>query len=220
MYGNQADDWQALSENYRAMLDGELENLAEEIDTLTETAQQVLRAELKRRGLAEPGAKQAAWSGTPAQSRFASRVDPNAQYDGAAEPEASGDGAQEASQDYTWKTPLRDCDSEVEARALSEVLRRAGIDSWVELPGGRGFFLASPRVMVAADQLEQASVVAQQPISQEILDDLSVETPEFETPRCPACHAEDPTLESTEPSNSWLCEECGEKWADPVEEAK
>jgi hypothetical protein len=215
MYDNPSADWQALSEHYRSMFDGELENLAKEMDTLTETAQQVLRAELKNRGLAEPGTGQPIWAETQTPFRLARKVNPGPWDDAADQPESTGEDEQGVSKEFTWKTPLRDCTSEAEARALSEVLHRAGIDSWIELPGRRGGALVAPRILMAADQLEQAIEIAGRPIPQEILD-LSVEAPEFEAPHCPACHAEDPTLESTEPSNSWLCEACGKQWTEPV----
>ncbi len=206
MHDNPAADWQALTENYRAMLDGELEKLAEESATLTETAQQVLRAELQRRGLPEPGSKPRTWTETQGQTSFAGNADPDTWAD---------EGGQPAPAEFTWKTPLRECGSEAEARALSEVLRRVGIESWVELPGRRGFALASPRVVVAADQLEQAIEATAKPIPQSLLDEFSAPAAEFEAPRCPACHAEDPVLESTDPTNQWLCEACGKQWAEP-----
>jgi hypothetical protein len=216
MYDNSSTDWQALSQHYRSMFDGELENLAKEMDTLTEMAQQVLRAELKNRGLSAPGTGQRTWAETQTPFRLVRNANPGVGDDDVDLPESTGENEQRVPTEFTWKTPLRDCGSEVEARALSEVLHRAGIDNWIELPGRRGGALASPRVLVAADQLEQATEVASRPIPKEILDDLSVEAPEFESPHCPACHAEDPTLESTEPSNSWLCEACGKQWTEPI----
>jgi hypothetical protein len=40
--------------------------------------------------------------------------------------------------------------------------------------------------------------------------------PEYVPPTCPECHAEDPVLESADPSNNWLCEACAARWSDPV----
>ncbi len=74
------------------------------------------------------------------------------------------------------------------------------------------------QINVAADQLEEAREIAAQPIPQEIIEwqrELR-EAPAYEIPVCPKCKAEDPTLESVEPTNSWLCESCGYTWSDPI----
>jgi ribosomal protein L37AE/L43A len=73
--------------------------------------------------------------------------------------------------------------------------------------------------MFSAYQLDQARAIAAQPIPQDIVEDLKKEETEpqyFEIPACPKCKAEDPTLESVEPSNNWLCESCGYTWSDPI----
>jgi ribosomal protein L37AE/L43A len=72
---------------------------------------------------------------------------------------------------------------------------------------------------VAADQLDLAHEIVSRPIPQEILDHFAEEVPAFEAPKCPKCGAEDPVLESAEPTNSWLCEVCGKQWAEPQENA-
>jgi ribosomal protein L37AE/L43A len=217
MHQNPGQDWQALAENYRLMLDGELEELAADFSNLTETAQQVLRNELSNRGLAQPGAKaaSAAKPDAPAGMRWASPVDPDSggQESGASEAEddVSDDGL---ARDYTWKTPLCECDTSEQAVQLNAVLKRAGIDSWVEDANSR--WGGYPRVVVAADQLEQAIEIARQPIPQDIVDQSKIELPEYVAPTCPSCGAEDPVLESAEPANSWLCEACGRQWTEPI----
>ena len=74
------------------------------------------------------------------------------------------------------------------------------------------------QINVAADQLEAARAVIAQPIPQDVIDLIKEanSTATYEIPRCPKCKAEDPTLESVEPSNNWLCESCGYTWSDPV----
>jgi transposase-like protein len=52
------------------------------------------------------------------------------------------------------------------------------------------------------------------PMSQELVEQSKEEIPEFDFPVCPKCGAEDPVLENADPVNSWLCEECGNQWAD------
>ena len=97
------------------------------------------------------------------------------------------------------------------------MLRRAGIDSWIEAPENRGG-REWPRVVVAADQLDEARAIAEQPIPQDILDEVNDahSAREYEVPTCPQCGAPDPILESVEPSNNWLCESCEHTWSDPI----
>ena len=60
--------------------------------------------------------------------------------------------------EYTWKTPLCECEDQEEAWQIQEVLRQAGIESWIEGPGySVGPELSSPRIVVAADQLGESS---------------------------------------------------------------
>jgi len=98
------------------------------------------------------------------------------------------------------------------------MLQRAGIDTWIQATGGSG--LSGPRILVAADQLDQAQLIAAQPVPQDILDEeKELETaPAYELPVCPQCGAPDPTLESVEPTNTWLCESCDHTWSDPITE--
>ncbi len=215
---NPAEDWHSLTEHYRAMLDGELEQLAESFDDLTGTAKEVLRSEMRNRGLDEPGAARQAAGRTEqdAPERWASTVDPDAVAGESSDPEQDEDSA---SRDYTWKTLLCECETTDQANQIREMLRRAGIDSWVEKPGSR-WSVSTPRVVVAADQLEQAIEIARQPIPPDIVEQSTVEVPEYESPKCPQCGAEDPVLESAEPTNSWLCEACGKQWTEPAVDAE
>jgi hypothetical protein len=223
MHENPAADWQSLAEHYRSMYDEELQNLAADFADLTETAQQVLRSELTNRGLAAPGEKPAALTrvNASATQRWASGIDPDAGVDRSDDPDNSedddrieGDGPRE----FTWKTLLCESETTDQAYQLREMLKRAGIESWVEAPGGRSS-VSTPRVVVAADQLDEAIEIARRPIPQEIIDDTKMEAPEYEPPKCPSCGAEDPVLESAEPTNSWLCEVCGKEWTEPAIDA-
>jgi hypothetical protein len=218
MHDNPAQDWQSLAENYRAMLDGELEELASSSDDLTETARQVLRGELSNRGLLEPGAPGLTVKSTDsfAASRFRSSVDPDAGGDRSDRgDESAGD---DRPKEFTWKVPLCECEDEAQALAICDVLKRAGIESWYE---GRGARMGNwnPRVVVAADQLKEAREIAAKPIPKEVIDSYREEVPEFEAPKCPSCGDEDPVLESAEPTNSWLCEACGRQWTEAAIDA-
>src|ERR1700691_5664151 len=136
MQDNPAQDWQWLTENYRTMLDGELEELAGDFGSLTETARQVLRSELSNRGLAQPGAKPVGSERpeSPAAVRWASSVDPDAGVSLSKGVDRDEDGSPRK---FTWKTQLCVCETTEQANQIREMLRRAGIDSWVEKPGTR-----------------------------------------------------------------------------------
>jgi hypothetical protein len=208
-------EWQRLTEHYRQMGDLELQELAAGISDLTETAQQVLRNEMKSRGLGEMHA--------PARAPTQRGRAPVADWGVASDPifgpnhvpQVNVDEDDGSPRDYSWKTQLCECDTTEQARQIQEMLRRAGIDSWIENPGS-GWSTSNPRVVVGADQLEEAIQIVQQPIAQDIIDDSKAEVPEFELPRCPKCGAEDPVLEAVEPANSWSCEACGADWTDPA----
>jgi hypothetical protein len=109
---------------------------------------------------------------------------------------------------------------------IQAVLRRAGIESWIERAGGgRASRIADEfdgdlRVKVAADQLDQARAVIANPIPQDIVDESHQTVPDYEPPRCPSCGAEDPILESAEPVNAWKCESCGTEWTDSANESQ
>ena len=221
--------WQDLTENYRQMSDGELLSLAEKPEDLTDIAQQVLGDEMKKRKLSEPKAEPMPPAGAKNQADI--RWEPSSyRYEFPDDHPEDGDAPRE----YTWKTKLCDCETRMQALQLAAALQRAGIDSWIQGPRGTSsaFDLTFPRILVAADQLEQAQAIATQPIPQDIIDELMEEEEnrpqEFELPRCPKCGAPDPVLcpaEELKPGdprrhdldwvNMWLCEACGAEWADP-----
>lgn len=170
MKENPAGDWRALTERYRSMIDEELSELAADFDDLTPMAQQALRDEMRLRKLGDPqsphrmdtvhaGVRQRTGRTSPA-ARFGfslvSRVPELIPDEPADVPEGEW-------VEYTWKTPLCRCASGEQAWQISEVLRRAGIESWIE---GAGTYASSSgsqdtaiddgtrRVVVAADQLD------------------------------------------------------------------
>jgi hypothetical protein len=205
------EEWRRLTALYGEMGDVEIRELADQINDLTPNAQQVLRDELKKRGLTnEPS--NAPQAGKPEPNATVNWEPTNYTYQFSELPDEN-----EGPHEYTWKTELCVCATSEEAQQIGEALRRAGVDSWIQGPQGRMGFGES-RVLVAADQLEQARGVAAQPIPQDIIDESkeSDESAPYENPTCPKCRAVDPTLESVEPSNNWLCESCGYAWSDPV----
>lgn len=212
MYSNPGQDWRSLAEHYRAMSEEELLELAADFADLTETAQQVLSGELRSRGLDRPVSGDGAGGVDSLGAKQLSSVSP---------PPDAVDEDGEPSHAYTWKTQLCACADDETAWQICEVLKRAGIESWIE---GQGRYSAyreldrtSPRVLVAADELDQARAIASQPIPQEIIDESKMAEPDYETPRCPSCGAEDPILEEVDPVNSWRCESCGTEWTEAVE---
>lgn len=227
-------EWQRLTEFYRTKSDEALEELAEDFGNLTETAQEVLKTELRSRGLPVQGSnpKQPSYQAqAPRDARFASVVDPDvfrsSVEDGSEGDSGGSDGNHEenAPHEYTWKTPLCACDEQSEAWQIYEVLRRAGIESWIERKGARNVvvwderMVGNIRVLVAADQMAEAREIAARPIPREIIEeskDFDAPADEYVPPTCPKCHAEDPVLESADPSNNWLCEACGARWSDPM----
>ena len=214
MHEDSIADWQRLTQLYSEMGDGELEELNASIADLTEVAQQVLRDEMKKRGLNEPSVTRGA---SERPERLASfREGPDA--DSQTEEDETEDG--ERPREYTWKTLLCECEEREGAWQIREVLRQAGIESWLEGSGSQVWDgMGNPRILVAADQFEQALEIASRSIPQAIIEQSKMQVPDFEPPVCPSCGADDPILEGADPVNSWRCERCGQQWTDPAEDA-
>ena len=211
MFDDTIADWQSLTRLYGEMGDGELLELDAQAEDLTNVAQQVLRDEMKKRGLSRPR------PADNAPKSLESTVPPIWEYGvGSRAPEGETEQSDQP-HEYTWKTLLCECSDLEQATPIRMALRQAGIESWIEGPGYRiSMDMLNPRILVAADQLEEARRVIAQPIPQAIIEESKIEVPEFEFPVCPKCGAEDPVLESTEPVNSWLCEECGNQWTEAL----
>jgi hypothetical protein len=208
MFSRQSDtvaDWQSLTQLYGEMSDTELYELDASAGDLTEMAQQVLRDEMKKRGLSKLDT--AANAGLAAAPR----------WEGGADSPTDEQGGQ--TREFTWKVFLCECEDRQQAWQIQEVLRQAGIESWME---GHGFQvvtdIANPRIHVAADQLEQARAIIARPIPREIIEQSNAPAEEFTAPVCPNCGAEEPLLEGVDPVNAWLCESCGAGWTDAPEE--
>ena len=219
---NPLEEWQRLTALYGEMGDIEIRELAAGINDLTETAQQILRDELKRRGIAVKPLMQNLRS---SESNSVG-VHWDAREDSDQMPDT--DAPEEGALEYTWKAGLCRCDSMDEAAQRCKMLRRAGIESWVQRPGARFVVpwidelgVGDIQINVAADQLEEARAIAAQPIPQDIIDEMKDEEsiPAYELPACPKCGDEDPTLESADPSNTWLCESCGNTWTESIDDS-
>ena len=215
-----------LRDYYHPMSDDELLDLEGAMKDLNPTAQQVLNEELSRRGIGKNAVIRTGsvfyWDGAELTlDNGDGGVDESAPATAA----IYDDGKQfvdDKGRVFTYKTLLCECDGKEQAWQLKELLRRNGIDSWVEVPQRSQFDVQLPsRVEVGADQLEQAKMIASQPMPQEIVKmfaEISEDVGEYEIDKCPRCGAEDPILEGVDPVNQWLCESCGHQWKDEAEE--
>lgn len=201
--------WRQLTRNYAEMSEGELLNLAEDFGDLTEIARQVLRDEMRKRGLGDP-------------------KDYAAGQDGIARNEvrlpAFARGDEGPSDEFVWKIMLCECASREEAWQVREALKRAGIECWSDQQ--QTYYTPLPemgagtqriRIQVASDTLEAARAVVAQPIPPDIVEQSRAEHEVYEPPVCPGCGAADPVLESVDPVNAWKCEVCGKEWSEGAE---
>jgi ribosomal protein L37AE/L43A len=212
------EEWRRLREHYTQLNDEELYELALDFADLTESAQQVLRDEMRSRGLDLPPAPQEV--SNYAAGLIASSSDSNPIRPSAPSIDQSEDNQTDPPHEYTWKTPLCEREDFSQAWQIRRVLERAGIESWIEQPGSRYSDSGYPfRVMVAADQLEAAVEIAARPIPKEIVEESQIDPQEYEPPSCPKCGAGDPVLEGVDPTNSWLCEACGNQWTEAANAA-
>ena len=226
-------EWQRLTAEYRQKSAEELLELARDFADLTETAQQALRAEMRSRGLGDPANPSASVVQEVPETNFSARTTKGPIEESAGEmlsEQAAGvlgfgarmprlvpdtpdaDDKDDGPHEYTWKTVLCDCETNEEAQQLAGVLRQTGIDSWIQQ--AREFGRRDARVLVAADQLDQARAIAAQTNPQEIVEDEKEEVPEFVEPKCPKCGSDDAVLEGVDPENTWRCEQCDEQWTE------
>ena len=164
MFQNPLEQWQRLAAHYRELCDEELLALADAPEDLTETARQVLAAELQTRGLkrnAAPAAKipepivhqqlaqkaeDPCWRSAfgAARDNASFSMDPMSfiqeQMPGEmplVEEQNEASDSEEASGqpcEMTWKTTLCDCETAEQALLLAEALRQKGVDAWAEGP--------------------------------------------------------------------------------------
>lgn len=139
------EEWRRLTTLYSEMGDIEIRDLTHQINDLTPAARQILRDELKKRGIAEVDAIEAS---KPLPNSFASvHYEPQYyRYEFGDTPSED-----EETHEYTWKTPLCEFDTDAEARQLAEALRRSGVDSWIRRPSSRYLNMTAYQILVAAD---------------------------------------------------------------------
>ena len=217
MSADPVEEWRRLSALYSEMGDIEIQELTNQISEITPAAHDVLREEIEKRELDKRPDVPASSSLSPQQATDRRTISHFVPASGEV-----GDLIEEIEEEtpveFSWKTLLCECADIPEARAIARVLMSAGIECWIERSGQFYGGAGGPKIVVAADQLDHAQQLLEQPIPQSILDEERElqNAPQYELPTCPECGAPDPILESVEPSNNWLCESCDHAWSDPV----
>jgi hypothetical protein len=185
-----AEQYQELTTLYDSYGDGELVDLGRGMADLTEMAQEVLKGELKRRGLTI----------APATEPVVARV--------------FTDEELSDMRSYAALAPA-ECTFEFQddrgASAAYYALAAADIEAIVVSGEGATVDHRGPRVVVTPKDAERARAVLSQPLGDE-LRPVADEPEEFALPRCPACGGEETLLESADPVNQWRCDDCGNVW--------
>ncbi len=183
--------YQELVALYGSYSDEELVQLGRNIGDLTDTAQEVLKGELARRGLKIKPAE------NPREARVL----------------AENDLADMRSYaELASAECIFDFESEREASAAYYALTGQGIEAIVvssnkAKSGNRG-----PQVVVKPKDAARAAEILSAPSSETLTTEISKAPAEYEAPRCPACGGEEIVLESVDPVNQWLCDGCGHTW--------
>jgi hypothetical protein len=185
-----ADQYQELTALYDSYGDGELVELGRGMADLTEMAQEVLKGELKRRGLTIAPAAE------PVEARVLRDEDLSDM------------------RSYAAFAPA-ECTFEFEddrgASAAYYALTVADIEAIVLSAQSTRGDVRGPRVVVTPKDAERAAAILSRPLNGE-LRPVADEAAEFAVPRCPACGGEETLLESADPVNQWRCDDCGEVW--------
>lgn len=204
-YADDPDGWHRLRDGYSQMLDDELLELNNQFDGLTDDAQGLLRNELSRRKLsAAPGAP--------------SDVGEAAFVLDAAESEDEADTYFPSELLQMGGVPLCECDTTDEANFACFILTEANIESTIRDYAGRSD-LRLPQVLVAPEDLEKAKQILSRADLAELRPrfeaELAIASADFALPKCPSCSSEEVLLKSVDPTNSWICENCGAAWREP-----
>jgi hypothetical protein len=194
MNNDPVKEWQRLTRLYSEMQNDELRELATNLADLTDIAQQVLQDELRRRGLNSKDPSK--------MPSIASSDTENASQDDSSAEEAlpwilyeSGD-----------VQPLNE---------FQEILNQAGISSQIVNPQENVYRTRFLQLQVAEKDADLAEKILLQPREPKPCPQTpKEETEDFESPSCTQCGASNPLLESVEPFNTWLCENCGARWTE------
>jgi hypothetical protein len=185
-----AEQYQELTTLYGSYGDNELAQLGRGMTDLTEMAQEILRSELKRRGLTIAPAAE------PVEARVFT------------------DEETSNMRSYAAMAPA-ECIFEFEddrgASAAYYALTVADIQAIVLSAQNSNGGTLGPRVVVTPKDAERAAAILSQSLEGE-LQPVAEESEEFALPHCPACGGEETLLESADPVNQWRCDDCGKVW--------
>jgi len=187
------------------MPDDDLLELNNQFDGLTDDAQNLLRNELSRRKLPTSPAVLSAMAEAPSE------------YDvEVTDVEADSYFPSELLQ--MAGVALCECDTTVEANFVRFILGEERIDSVIRDYAGRSD-LRLPQVLVAPDDLEKAKQILNRANITELRPqfeaEFAVASLDFAPPKCPSCSSEELLLETVDPTNTWVCEDCGTTWQAP-----
>jgi hypothetical protein len=187
-----AAQYQELVALYGSYGDQELIALGRGMADLTEMAQEALKGELTRRGLKVAPAK-------TAETRILTEDDlaDMRRYAEVAPAEC-----------------IFDFDDERTASAAYYALLREGIESIVVAAGGAKRDNRGLRVVVKPNDAERATEILSAPSGATLRAEMDEAAAEYDLPLCPACGGEETVLESVDPVNRWLCEECEHRWVE------
>jgi DNA-directed RNA polymerase subunit M/transcription elongation factor TFIIS len=194
-------EWNRLTELYRQKSDDELELIAADAYDLTDTAREVLSAEINLRKLDIKVNDQ-----TPPPPEEEVEMGPVDQLD------PSGLDLQS----------LCICDTREELVAVKRALEEAGIAHFIgpdqvqELEDFHGSFEGGVKVYVRYLDMHRAASYLREALPQP---EANAE-PEAETddaqPTCPSCHSEEIVFLSQDPKDEskfrWRCDACGNRW--------
>jgi hypothetical protein len=105
-----------------------------------------------------------------------------------------------------------DVEDERAATAAYYALTREGIEAIVVSANGSKSGNRGPRVVVTPKDAERAAAILSEPSTDKLIAETEEAPEEFALPPCPACGSEETLLESVDPVNQWMCDDCGHTW--------
>ncbi|HKF47562.1 MAG TPA: hypothetical protein VKB38_09415 [Terracidiphilus sp.] len=190
-----------ITQHYATLDDDDLRDLSDDYGNLTSAAQQALREEMQRRGMDDLVPE----TDDGYNATDEAEANPNFQ--------AADLRAQNAPEQNEWWVRVAAMEDRQQARQRVMMLSDTGIDVRGQLDPF-GMYV----IEVAANQADDANAILAQPIPQKIIDESKIEVPDFVTPKCPRCKADDAVLESSGEVNHWHCDACGHEWDEALVE--
>jgi len=231
---NQADEYRRLEELYAEMSDQEIEAMSGQMEDLTDTAKQVLRAEISKRGLGPRGLDAADDPVKVARRALNAEI---------CEQELDAQGLDTANQlDPFLRDPfpagldparyhmycVEKATDAAEAREIMNVLETAGLKAYLgpdnveSVDDYRGSYEEGVEIKVMKFQAKYAIAELRRFAAREAQRETSED--ENLVARCPKCNSGDIVFQSidvepgTEPGPdakyNWTCDACGHQWKD------